>query len=184
MFWRLCGKILLKACIPLVLTVGCLNYLHYLRGGDPMSLYSSLGATLLDSLQSKADNTAAAARDLANVDLGLPETAAASKTRVYAWRDEHGNMHYSSTKPHGYDADQHSYDPNANVVKRYQAPPKPAPERSATESADAGREDPLQSLDRDLALPQSLGDLPAIGDVDPAQIEAALEARRQMLEQY
>jgi len=42
MLWRIVGKLLFKATVPLLLVLGVLSYGHYLRGGDPGALWKGV----------------------------------------------------------------------------------------------------------------------------------------------
>ncbi|MGB0867813.1 MAG: DUF4124 domain-containing protein [Granulosicoccaceae bacterium] len=185
MFWRLCVKLLFKATFPLLMLLGVLNYAVYLKGGDPLAMWNKLGDNMLASFQSNASTTVAKVKAIGDVDWDLSDGALANSaagTEIFAWRDQDGTMHYSSSKPIGIEAERQSYNTNTNVVQRFKAPEKPKKAVKPEETDAVGQPPSIEEQTEGLSLPKSLSDLPVINGVDPAQIEATIKKRQEMLD--
>jgi len=58
MLTKMIAKLMLKACIPLVLVTGAVSYGHYVRGGDPAALFGGIASGALNSMKAAVTNTA------------------------------------------------------------------------------------------------------------------------------
>ena len=178
MFWRITGKLLLKALLPFLILIGALNYMQYTRGGDPFAMWKSIGHNMMASMKSSTSSTMSSIGDVQGdfQNLGGP----ASATKVYAWKDAKGMMHYSTSKPTGIDSQTQSYDPDANVVQRFIAPVKPKKEPKVV-TAEAQVQAPATN---GLSLPEGAAGLPQIEGLDLKQLDEILKARQEMLDKY
>lgn len=121
MLARLVGKLLIKACIPLVMVAGVMSYGVHLRGGDPAALWRHVAGGAFDqagAMFTKAKNDAAGvagnlARSANNSSLSGED---AGHTQVFKWVDDAGVTHFSSAAPAGIDASSISVDPNTNIL--------------------------------------------------------------------
>ena len=166
MLWRLLGKLLFRTMASLVLVLGVLSYGHYLRGGDPGSLWKNVAGDgaqrivgvlngSLDGLKRGAGDTFAAMRSGA----GSEETA--GKAVIFTWQDVDGVTHFSQTAPTGVVSRTVTIDPNVNVLVPVQQPLS-----SETETSGA-----TGSLGAAVVIDDDLRDLRAIGGLPgvPAQ---------------
>ena len=127
MLARLVGKLLIKACIPLVMVAGVMSYGVHLRGGDPAALWGHVAGGAFDkagSMFTKAKNDAAGvagklAQTANNSSLSGGDTG---HTQVFKWVDDAGVTHFSSAAPEGINARSISVDPNTNVLAPVVAP--------------------------------------------------------------
>ena len=179
MFWRITGKLLLKAMLPFLILIGILNYTQYMRGGDPFAMWKTMGHNMMASMKSSTSSTLSSIDDVKGdiQNMSAPGTA----TQVYAWKDAQGMMHYSTSKPSGVDAQTQSYDPDANVVQRFVAPEKPKKEPKVVSAEAAPAQAPATN---GLSLPEGAAGLPQIEGLDLKQLDAILKARQEMLDKY
>lgn len=183
MFWRITGKLLLKAIVPMLILVGILNYSMAVRGGDPIAHWKGIAENALASVQNGASNAASSLNgvkdDLLSVDLAATSLDS-SNTKVYSWKDEHGMMHYSTSKPAGIEAQSQTYDSQANIVQAFKAPEKP--ERTVqNELVNKTTQSPTPAS-TGLTLPAGAEALPDIEGLDLKQLDNILKERQQMLD--
>ena len=96
MLGKLVLKIVFKASLPLVAVAGVLSYGLYLKGGDPMSMWSTVANRTIGSIRESGANTVQSVQALA------PNTqGSSSSTLVYTWVDASGTTHYGSNPPIG-----------------------------------------------------------------------------------
>lgn len=177
MFWRITGKLLLKAMLPFLILIGMLNYTQYMRGGDPFAMWKTMGQNMMASMKSSTSGALSSIGDVKGdiQNMGAPGSA----TQVYAWKDAQGMMHYSTSKPTGVDAETQSYDPDANVVQRFVAPKKSKKEPKVDTAEAASSQAPATN---GLSLPEGAAELPQIEGLDLKQLDAILKARQKMLD--
>ena len=89
-------KLLFKATLPLVAIAGVLSYGLYLKGGDPMKMWSTVGNRLAGSIRESGANTIQSVQSLNPVGQGSQ-----TNTTVYTWVDENGTTHFGSNPPPG-----------------------------------------------------------------------------------
>lgn len=99
MLVKLVFKILFKASLPLVAVAGVLSYGLYLKGGDPISMWSTIASRAVGSVRESSVRTADSVKALAPMSTGSSNHAA-----VFSWVDQNGVKHYGSTPPAGVDA--------------------------------------------------------------------------------
>jgi len=117
MLLKMCLKLLLKAMVPLIAVAGMMTYGLYLKGGDPMKMWSKIGNGMLGSMRQSGQRTAESVQALNPVGDGP------RRTQVFSWVDAHGTTHYGSNPPAGVTARSMSINTTSNVVA---PPPKPA----------------------------------------------------------
>lgn len=110
-------KLLLKAIFPIVMVAGIASYGLYLKGGDPMKMWSTVGNRIAGSIRESGANTAQSIRSLSPVGEGSQ-----SNTTVYSWVDGSGTTHFGSYPPPGVTARTMSINSNVNVVAPTVAP--------------------------------------------------------------
>lgn len=120
MLWRIVGKLLLKATVPLLLVLGVLSYGHYLRGGDPGALWKGVadsGASrFVGALNGTLDGAKrGAGAAVSSMRSDSAEGEAGEKSEVFTWQDADGVTHFSQTAPVGVSARAVTVDPNVNV---------------------------------------------------------------------
>lgn len=160
MVWRILGKLLFRTTVSLVLVLGVLSYGHYLRGGDPGSLWKNIAGNgaqrfvgvlngSLDGLKRGADASVAALRS------GVRSSEAAGKAVIFTWQDADGITHFSQTAPSGVTSRTVTIDPNVNVLAPVRAP-------SIGETETPGAASSARAAD---VIADDLRDLRAIGSL-------------------
>jgi hypothetical protein len=96
---KLVLKILFKASLPLVAVAGVLSYGLYLKGGDPISMWSTIASRAVGSVRESSVRTADSVKALAPMSTGASNHAA-----VFSWVDQNGVKHYGSAPPAGVEA--------------------------------------------------------------------------------
>jgi hypothetical protein len=144
MLFKMIGKLLFKATIPLLIVAGLFSYGMYSRGGDPLAMWKGFGSGVMDQLASMfsnvkddATNAADAVAKVTNVgsgDAAVAETGGYNRTQVFTWKDADGVTHYSTIAPTDADSRKISVNPNMNVMAPVLAP-KPV-KVSRSESRD------------------------------------------------
>ena len=56
MLFKMIGKLLFKATIPLLIVAGLFSYGMYSRGGDPLAMWKGFGSGVMDQLASMFSN--------------------------------------------------------------------------------------------------------------------------------
>lgn len=158
-------KLLLKACVPLLLVVGTVSYGTYLRGGDPGAVIARVG----DGLSARFAELGAGARDdIVRASNGVT----GASTTVRRWTDADGTVHYSNAPDAPVDARIVQVDPRTNVIIAVRPPP-PQPPSSAA-ALPASRPD-TPGAGGAGAVPGVAGSLGAVPkDVTPEQAQALL----------
>ena len=109
-------KIICKSIALLVVVIGLVNYLVYLKTGQmPVKEFVSSARDFSWSLPDMPQiSLPESIQKLGNsaTDM-LPE----NQTRIYKWTDAHGVVHYSEEPPLDIPAQEMLIDPNTNVVK-------------------------------------------------------------------
>ncbi len=121
MLVKLVLKLLLKATVPLIAVAGVLSYGLYLKGGDPMAMWSKVGSKMMGSMRESGTRTAQSVQSLSPVG-----QASSTKKTVYSWVDASGTTHYGSNPPPGVTARALTIRSSSSTV----APP-PVPQPSA-----------------------------------------------------
>ena len=126
MVFKLIGKLLLKATVPLLIVAGLFTYGLYSRGGDPMAMWKGFGSGVMDQMASlfsnvkdDASNAADMVADVVNVSPGgsdSAQTGGSKRTQVFTWKDANGVTHYSTIAPTDADSTKISVNPNTNVM--------------------------------------------------------------------
>lgn len=133
MFIKLVLKLLFKACLPLVAVAGILSYGLYLKGGDPMKMWSSVASRITGSIGQSTANTAQSFQNLSPIGEGSQNS-----TTVYSWVDANGTTHFGSQPPPGIQAKTLNINSSRNVVAPTYAPAR-TPNRSISASASTPR---------------------------------------------
>lgn len=98
MIGKLLLKIVFKASLPLLAVAGVLTYGLYLKGGDPLSMWSSIANRTVGAIRESGANTIQSVQALAPVG---SSSSSQSSTTVYTWVDSKGTTHFGSTPPPG-----------------------------------------------------------------------------------
>lgn len=123
MLFKMIGKLLLKATVPLIIVAGLFSYGLYSKGGDPMAMWKGFGAgvmeqfaSLFSNVKDDASNAAQAVAKVATGESDLGKSASSKRTKVFTWKDANGVTHYSTVAPVDADAETISVNPNTNVM--------------------------------------------------------------------
>ncbi|MFK7859475.1 MAG: DUF4124 domain-containing protein [Granulosicoccus sp.] len=146
MLGRLVAKMMFKACVPLVAVAGVMTYGVYLKGGDPVKLWTHVGAGAFGQagdMFSKAKNDAVGLAE--NLTGGSGEPGGSGATDVFTWKDAEGVTHFGTTAPTGVNAETLSVNPNINVLTPVSAPPARVESRRNGSEFAAGLGEPHNS---------------------------------------
>jgi len=187
MLWRIVGKLLLKATVPLLLVLGVLSYGHYLRGGDPGALWKGVadsGASrFLGALNGTLDGAKRGAGAAVSSMRSDSVVETAEKSEVFTWQDADGVTHFSQTAPVGVTTRTVIVDPSVNVL----APVRQTESETASvrdtsgyvRDADTGSDD-LREIG---GMPGIAGQLPNLGGASPggAELDNSTAAQQQLM---
>jgi len=94
MFLKMTGKLLFKACIPLVIVAGISTYVMSQRGVDPVLMWKGIGSGVMNQFASLfsnvKDDASKAADAVAGVTSGLSTESPSKRTKVFTWKDAEG----------------------------------------------------------------------------------------------
>jgi len=82
-------KLLFKAMVPLICVAGFLSYGLYMKGGDPMAMWSKIGGGMLGSLRDTGTKTAESVQSLSPVGGGQQK----SRFQPTRWRNRSVFIH-------------------------------------------------------------------------------------------
>lgn len=129
MLFKMIGKLLFKATIPLIIVAGLVTYGVYYKGGDPMAMWKGFGASVMEQVASlssnvkdDASNAAQAVANAAKGESDFGKLESSRRTKVFTWKDAAGVTHYSTVAPIDADAQTISINPNTNVMAPIEIP--------------------------------------------------------------
>jgi hypothetical protein len=141
MVFKLIGKLLFKATIPLLIVAGLFTYGMSTRGGDPVAMWKGFGSNVMDQLASlfseAKDDAATAAAAVAKVgegSTGIAEITGSKRTKIFTWKDANGVTQYSNVAPSDFDSKKLSINPNTNVMAPVEVPEPVKVTRSESEA--------------------------------------------------
>ena len=156
MLVKLLLKIVFKASLPIVAVAGVLSYGLYLKGGDPMSMWSTIASRTVGSIRDSGANTVQSVKALAPAG-----SSSKTSTTVYTWVDASGTTHFGSTPPIGVAAKSMKISTSSSAAV---LPAQPstmattiAPTKAPTTSAALPRQESLDQAEQTENLPGMAG---------------------------
>lgn len=99
MIGKLLLKLVVKASLPLIALAGIFSYGLYLKGGDPLSMWSNVASRAVGSIRENGANTVQSMQALKSE--ALSGSSSTSVTTAYTWVDSTGTTHFGSSPPAG-----------------------------------------------------------------------------------
>jgi len=158
MLVKLLLKIVFKASLPLVAVAGIVSYGLYLKGGDPMSMWSTIASRTMGSIRNSGADTVQSVQALASSN-----SSSKKSTTVFTWVDASGTTHFGSTPPVGVVAQSkqiYTHSPVASSAASTQPasasalPQQESPEHAENLPGVAGVNLPINIKAEDLGLTQ------------------------------